>query len=471
MLTPTGYQLPLISEIRRDIIEAIRAKPGFEDAALEPETLEGHIVDIVAERMWKLEQKVQSVFNNTPSRAAGENLNALAAHKGLKRFPAQAPAVNIVFSGANSTVIPEGTIVRDSRQFEYRTLETTILTETCDNKVSLTFSSVPTAGSYVLTINGTAQTMLYYNPPTAHPLISSATGSHAAGYICEVTTIPTAVSVVRNPDFDAVPSSRILETTDLFKNTAGAVGVTTEAHLTRRLKVTTLPSGPAGVSHVYNIEDSSQGRDEETDAEFYARYIATPIRIGGSINGIRASLPALVNEGETDDLVTSVAVRTHYGMGPAGAPNPIEVYVQGGFTRGQKIADILGLDLASAGIDLLGDEVFTSLDIDGWPHEVRFSRPEQIDIYVNITIEAGEDFPGEDAVKDAIFDWGVRLGVGRDIIRIPGLVGALTQIQGIEDIPTLELSTDGTTFNPANVVIPDYGISIWDKTNINVTVI
>lgn len=469
MITENGYKLPLLSDIRRDIAEAIRSK--FPELLLEPESVEGHITDVVAERIWRLEQKLQSLFALTPATAKGIGLDHFAVLKTLTRIEAQPATVFVTLVGPDSTLVTQGLKVKDIRGFEYQLSDDVLLDQTCDNLFVIRFSSIPSAGTITVNVNGTATSLSWNQPLTDHPLISDVEGDFVRGFKCTVSETLDSVSVTRSATYNSTPTAQILESDLFFKNTISSVAIEFGAYSSAPYTVNSGVNLPGVIEYVYNSDFSVGGSDRETDEEFYNRFISNTGAIGGSIQGIINNLIFLANEGRIDDLVTQVKVREHYGTGPEGAPNPLEVYVEGGTTIEQKIAEIIRLYLVSAGITLLGDLEFTVVDSEGVAHESRFSRPELVDVYVNIELEVDSSYPGDEEVKKAIFEWGSKLRIGQDVIRIPGLTSSLRDIPGILNVDTLGLSTDGITFEEDNLEISDWSLSNWNIDNINVTII
>jgi uncharacterized phage protein gp47/JayE len=470
-ITPNGFEIMLINDIRQSIIDEIRI--SYPDLLLEPETVEGHLVDLVSNRVYQLYLLMQSLYNNTPQYAKGIVMDSFAILKGILRFNAQPAVVTETFVGVNGSSIPANTLISDASGFQYRTVEDLTMTETCSNKIQINFTSVPTSGTWTLVINGTSHTFNYdATLMTSHAKIASYTGNYEDGFMCVLTEQPSTVSVSRSGAFNAIPSFLLIERDDLFKGSVQAVATRSGLFTSPAWTVSLLPTTISGVEYLYNVLSSSEGRNTETDAELFERFVSEPGALGATIEGIKALLPRLVNDINDIDPVTKVLIKTHYGVGPSGAPNPLEVFISGGTGKGQIIADNLRLNLIAAGIEMLGDETYTVTDSDGFEHTSKFSRVTKKEIYVNMNISVNPaTFPGEDAVKEALVTWGNALSVGQDVIRIPGVVGALINVPGILDVPLLELSDDDVTYSESNIDIDDYEESEWSASNITITIL
>jgi uncharacterized phage protein gp47/JayE len=71
---------------------------------------------------------------------------------------------------------------------------------------------------------------------------------------------------------------------------------------------------------------------------------------------------------------------------------------------------------------------------------VKFSRPVEVEIYINIRItkdtSSGSAWPtnGADLVRDALAAFIASLQIGQDVIVYPKLIASLNSIPGIEDV-------------------------------------
>ena len=189
-----------------------------------------------------------------------------------------------------------------------------------------------------------------------------------------------------------------------------------------------------GWVNVYNPEEASAGRFEETDDELVARYRLGVHRTGaGFVDAIYANL--------VNDIQGIISAQVYHNPKnvvdadnrPAGS---VEAVVYGG--NDQEIADKL-LKLVSFGIDTYGNNEVLSVDSQGYAHKVRFSRPMKRPVWLQITIKKYEEeiFPdnAEALIKSAIMRAvGPNPPVSKDVIpdRFKGpIYGA---VAGIEEI-------------------------------------
>jgi uncharacterized phage protein gp47/JayE len=185
-----------------------------------------------------------------------------------------------------------------------------------------------------------------------------------------------------------------------------------------------------GLNSTKNSEDAIVGRNVETDAEYRVRREQELQGAGsGTVEAIRAAL--LEVDGVTQAIVfENDSMVTDLDGLPA---KSVRAFVQGGID--QEIADKLWL-AKGGGIETSGDELEVVNDSQGLPHNIYFSRPVNVPIY--ITIEITKDFSAASniatQVRDALEAFINGLEIGQDVVVYPHLICALDQIQGIIDI-------------------------------------
>jgi hypothetical protein len=152
--------------------------------------------------------------------------------------------------------------------------------------------------------------------------------------------------------------------------------------------ITTIKTPVTGVYSVTNNAPSSGGRGIETDAELRERYSGLPAATGSSAEAIRA---ALMNVAHTQ----TVRVFENDGNAPDenGLPEKsIEAVILGGDDT--EIAMVL-LDKKPAGIQLFGSESVNILDSQGQMKTMRFSRPDNIDVYCIYVVEINDQWSND----------------------------------------------------------------------------
>lgn len=165
----------------------------------------------------------------------------------------------------------------------------------------------------------------------------------------------------------------------------------------------------SGWSAVTNAADATRGYASESDERLRARRIRSVAAPSQSmVDGLYAAVANLDNvvqvvvwENETDDDVAMT--------GGTLVPHSVFVIVDGGDTA--EIANAIWLR-KSGGCTMMGAVEETVTDTQGHDHTIKFSRPDDVDIYVEIDIETKSGWVSgtADDIKDAIVDASVEPG-------------------------------------------------------------
>lgn len=227
--------------------------------------------------------------------------------------------------------------------------------------------------------------------------------------------------------------------------------------------ITTIVNPIAGVTSVDNALATTGGQDEETDEELRDRYYNT-LATGGksTLDAIRADVLQV-----SGVRICTIVENTEDIVVGGLPPHSFECIVDGGDDN--DVAQAI-LDSKPAGIDTHGDITENVQDDSGTTREIKFSRPVQVDIWVNITITTDDDYPadGDIQVRNNIVTFINDLDVGDDVI-INQLIHVVYDVVGIVDITTLELSDDGVTFSATNITIGNDEKAQTDATKVVVT--
>lgn len=156
----------------------------------------------------------------------------------------------------------------------------------------------------------------------------------------------------------------------------------------------------AGWEAVTNPEDATLGSNIESDAAYRNRAAdELAAQGGGTVDGIRANLLQLetviaVGVVENTTMVTSVD-----GLPPKSFC--AVVHSSPGAGDDQAIADEIWR-LKPAGIQAFGDVVVEVMDSEDFPHDVAFSRPTELAVYVALRLTTNADYIGDAEAKAAI---------------------------------------------------------------------
>lgn len=282
----------------------------------------------------------------------------------------------------------------------------------------------------------------------------------------EGTIIP-AGSLVRNPttnvQFQTLADATIPAsgTVDIGAR-ATVFGALTSAAGT----VTRIDTPIFGWQTVTNTLAAAPGRLEETDEQLRirrAQSTATPgvsilDSIHGSILGLQGVLHAAVYENDQD---TPAPVTGQ-------PPHSIKAVVDGGANA--DIANVIYLK-KTVGTTSLGEVTVVINDTQGHPHDVKFARPTDVNIYVtvNLTTRPGWPANGDQQIKDAIVAWALEnQGIGDELV-YSNLYSPINSVPG-SSITSLFIGTAPAPSGTANIVVDFDEITRFDVSRIIVNV-
>ncbi len=141
----------------------------------------------------------------------------------------------------------------------------------------------------------------------------------------------------------------------------------------------------SGISSVTNPSAFTGGRVVETDYELKDRYDSTQLASGSALEAIRAEI---LNISEVSEAIGYENVENYTDANglPAGA---IELIVSGGDE--DTIAETI-MTQKSAGINTYGNVSKTVADSQGKNHTIKFSRPEEAQVYIKYVLSVNSKF-------------------------------------------------------------------------------
>jgi uncharacterized phage protein gp47/JayE len=224
----------------------------------------------------------------------------------------------------------------------------------------------------------------------------------------------------------------------------------------------------SGVTSVSNALDAVIGRATETDAEFRLRRQASLSREGAaSHEGIRKKILAVFGVVRASVIENDTGTTDSDGR-PA---HSIECVASGG--DDQAVADAIYFSKA-AGILTYGGESETVIDSQGVTHTIKFSRPENILVYLKVLVtqnnnpNEGPVYPetGDANVKAAVLAFGNSTQMGRDVI-LSQYYTPINTVPGVFGM-NVQQSIDGTHWFSTNLVISANQLAVFDSSRITV---
>jgi uncharacterized phage protein gp47/JayE len=231
--------------------------------------------------------------------------------------------------------------------------------------------------------------------------------------------------------------------------------------------ITVIHTSLVGWSAVTNPEAASVGRDVDDDATLRQRREAQLTATGSATtDAIRADvlevdgvIDCTVFENDSDDTVDGMP------------PHSIEVLVYDGDPSAAGDEDIAQAiwNTRAAGIQTVGGESAAATDALGESRTVYFSRPDVVDIYIDITVETGAGFVGAPELKNYLAEQAQALhGVGDDV-RIRRVDSLVFDLAGVVDVTVFEMGITASPSGTTNVTIGAREIAAFDASRITVT--
>lgn len=401
--------------------------------------------------LWELLELL--VWGRDPRRATGAQLDAVCALFGVSRKAATYSTVTLTLTGDEGTVIVAGKIASASDgTSRYAVLS--------DATLVLATDWLPTAavstGAYRHTDG-----RIYY----------AITGGVTS------STAPTLTDAYPETETDGtvewiyVGEGDSYVTADCQATESGAVGGSA-------YQVGTISTPVSGWSGVLNIEDAMIGSAIETDDALRVRFKASlhTAAAKANIDSIRGALLALESVEEA-----FVFENVEHDTNADGIPgHAIEAVVTGSATD-EEIGEVL-LAYTSAGIKTYGNTTVSIADSRGFAHSIQYTVPEDLDVYLAVTIEANRStWPSEALVdtaargsgraKQALLDFGsTELVVGRDVDP-SALIGAVfsAAIPGTLSV-SVALDTSADPVATARLPVSLREVARFDSARTTVTV-
>jgi len=487
-LTADGFQIKRLAEIKTELEEAHRA--AFGNAFnIDPSEPAGQLIGIYAERealLWELMQALYNTLN--PDAATGVNLDIIAALTGAVRLEATFSQAEVVARGVQGTVIPAGSqvSVEGDPEAVFESQAEAIIGDGVDEVQDISFSDVPVAGEFTLIFDGEETAAIQFNDNAAavEAALEALNGIDDVDVVGDFAGGFTVAFVNASGDQDQPlileGNTNTLEdggaapiTIDIVESVAGDLPSVTftvfaveAGRLVARAGTLTVIETPVpGWSEVTNPADAVEGRDLETDAEFRLRRFLTLAEPGcGTVDAIRAEILKI------DDVRSArVFQNIEFVVDAAGRPpKSVEAVVLGG--SDEDVANALFVTV-SAGIEQFGDETFDVIDSQGFTQTMRWNRPDEIDIWLEVDLTTNDDFPvdGDVSVEEKILEFvDTEFLIGDDVVT-SRLYCPIHEVDGIDDI-VIRIGLAPGPVGDANIPIGEREIAVFDsaRTTINI---
>lgn len=441
-LTQDGLVVPSLDQIREDWNERMRAQFGSASIDLSDSSIEGQLIAIGSEReavVWEALQAVHS--SQDPDKATGAGLDALCLLTGTFREDATASVVVLTLTGTPTSVVSAGSQVK--------TLST--------DKV---FSTI-------LPVTITALTA--WAPSTLYGVGDRRTNAGRC-YICITTGVSAGSGGPTTTDPDITDGAAHWK---YLGEGTGAIDVAAVAAETGPVMaasgdVTVIDTQVSGWFSVINLHDAVLGTDRTSDEG---------LRLLREFElGALGSTPVAAIRGELSRVagVTAVTVFqnvTDFTDADGVPPHSVEALVTGGDDDDIRAALF---NAVAGGIRTHGTVSGTYTDEEGTGHTIKFSRPEDVLIYVTITLvkdPAVYPADGDAQVKTATVTFGNAQKTGFDAVAT-ALGAQAFKVAGVWNVPrsgSLGGTLIGTSASPtgdANITITSRQKAAYDTSRV-----
>lgn len=482
-VTYTGFVIKRLQDILND--QRQKAVELFQDLIEPGDTVDtsdssalGRLITLDASGdadLWELAQLVYSAFD--PNSATGIALDNLVQYAGLTRFqPSPSTAIGL-FVGDNGTLIASNSTVRASDTgTQFSVVSSVALSPSLAAGVILSVQTVTDSTAYTITYT-----------PTGQSAVNVTYTSDASATESEILNGLQAIIASSYPllSSSVVGSTLVVDNADVFQNITysvtsnlliskvkktGDLQATENGELEQNANtITSIVTPVLGWDSVSNPLAASPGRLEETDEELRLRFRNSKFeRATNSIDSIYSALVNVdgvteVNIYENDtDAIDVNGVQPHSFL-------PIVV---GGSS--QQIAEAIW-DNKPIGILSQGNISVSITDSQGFAHNISFSRPTPVVIYIDLDIsenpESSTPLPADavDLIKQAIIDYAMEnFGVGDDVI-YSRLYTPINTVPG-HFVNSLFIGTSPSPVGTSNIVVDFDEMANFLEVNINVVV-
>jgi uncharacterized phage protein gp47/JayE len=476
-VTDAGFVIKRLADILAD--DRALAVQLFQDLVQPGDTVDtsdssalGRLISLAAPSeadLWEAAQEVYAVFD--PNSATGIALDNLVAYAGITRKEQTFTTSSILVAGDTNTLIPVGQTVSSSTTGEQFTTV---------GAISLSPSSASGITVSVVTLqNSTAYTITYANTATSNTITFT---SDASATVAEILAGLQGVIAGAHPTLTSsvAGTTLVIDRNDIFQTVNFTTSVNLGITKVRTVgEVVAINSGvieqPAntidtiltpmlGWDSVINPVAASPGEDRETDEQLRLRFRNGKFdRATNTLDAIYSALINLDNVSEVTIYENDTSVVDGNGV-PAHSFLPI---VSGGLST--DIANAIW-DNKPVGILSYGNTTVSISDVQGFAHDISFSRPDPVVIYISMNITTDVNFPpnGNDAIKSALIEYfQANFGTGDDVI-YSRLYTPINSIPGHE-VVTLKIGTAPSPVGVSNINIPFDSIASISSVNIVIT--
>lgn len=461
-VTVNGFVRKTQEQIKADLETKWKNRLGQDQDLSEdsPNAIVTGLVSEMADILWQVGEDTYNSLNRNS--AEGVPLQNAVSLVGITIKDQSKSTANVSFRGDNITNIPANTQVKQtSTGLIFKTLETSQISSDFCNWIQLQINSVANSMAYRLYIDGNVYTYTTDSSTNYAEIIAGLKAVVEGASIGltitdEGTGLMTIQATDKNDIYDISGSSYF--TTEKVQTVIEVECLDFGHNEVSAGSIIEISTAISGLDSVINYYEGEAGRNIEQDQELRVR-TQSDIAVSGFnfVDAIRAKVLNDVIGTSYCKVYENDTMETDSNSIP---PKSWEAVITGG--SNSNIAELL-YKMKIAGMRSSGSETVQIKDDNGIPHNIRFTRPVNLYIWVKATIDSynsEENFPaaGEAAIKAAMLSYSSRFNIG-DIIVAQKFITPVFEVEGIGSVTI----TIASTALPEDV--PSYGTS-----NINCTI-
>lgn len=234
---------------------------------------------------------------------------------------------------------------------------------------------------------------------------------------------------------------------------------------------TVIETPVSGWDTATNALDAVLGQAIETDPALRSRRIQLLQNAGSAtLEGIRSNVRAVLGVTQAFVFENTTLITDAFGL----PGKSFEVVVENG--ADVDIAQII-FESKPVGIESFGSTTIAVTDSQGFSHDIDFSRPTTIDIWIEITVQinatvyGGGSIPAGDAqVEAALVALGDLQQIGQDVIALLFKCESL-EVAGVIDVTAFAIGTAASPTLEDNITIANRELALFDTSRIIVTAV
>jgi len=471
-VTSTGFNRKTNEDIISDLETAWKNEFG-QDSDLSEDSPNSIIIGLIggmSDSLWQVAEDTYNSLNvNTAEDVSLDNASSLT---GTERKGASASTANVSFRGDNATSIPTNTQVKQSSTgLILKTLTDEFIAQGSTNWIQITVTTITDNATYRFYINGNTYSYVADATATADEIVAglkAVVESAAIGLSItdEGSGLMTIEADDKNDIYDITADSKM--TVGKVQSVIGVVALEIGTNEIAANTIDEISTAISGLDSVRNYFAGETGREIESNQELRLRR-KQDIAVSGFnfTDAIRAKI--------LDEVVGVSYCRVYendtLAIDSDGIePKSYEAIVEGGSNT--DIAEKLS-KLKTAGLPSDGDITVEVTNDQGIPNNIKFSRPTNNYLWVDVVIDSyntEETFPvdGEAAIKAALLEFAEdEFNIG-DIIVTQKFNTPVYSIPGIGSV-TITIASTGTPGGTPSYSAANINLSIREKPNFDLS--